>query len=177
VLGCLAWTAPCSAAGSLAGLLACRDLADATSRLACYDRESAALAPAPKAPGPSAAASPATAPSAAAPSTAASTTAHPALDAQQKFGLSEHTIAEREGTAGTRATGAIKIEAHIARVAPEADGRFAFTLDNEQVWRQLSAEGDLLARQGDAVTISHGLLGSYWLQMKSGRGCKVTRLR
>jgi hypothetical protein len=181
-LSCLAWTAPCSAAGSLAGLLACRDLADAASRLACYDRESAALAPAPKAPGPSAAASPAgassaTPPSAAAASTAASTTAHPALDAQQKFGLSEHTIAEREGTAGTRASGAIKIEAHIARVAPGADGRFAFTLDNDQVWRQLSAEGDLLARQGDAVTISHGLLSSYWLQMKSGRGCKVTRLR
>jgi hypothetical protein len=177
-LSWLAWTAPCSAAGSLAGLLACRDLADAASRLACYDRESAALAPAPKSPAaPPAGAASATTPSAAATSTAASTTAHPALDTQQKFGLSEHTIAEREGTAGTRASGAIKIEAHIARVAPEADGRFAFTLDNDQVWRQLSADGDLLARQGDAVTISHGLLGSYWLQMKSGRGCKVTRLR
>jgi hypothetical protein len=52
-----------------------------------------------------------------------------------------------------------------------------FTLDNDQVWRQLAAEGDLLAKEGDAVTVSRGLLGSYWLQLKSGRGCKVTRLR
>jgi hypothetical protein len=52
-----------------------------------------------------------------------------------------------------------------------------FTLDNGQVWRQISTEADLLAKQGDAVTISRGLLGSYWLALKSKRGCKVTRLR
>jgi hypothetical protein len=79
--------------------------------------------------------------------------------------------------AGTRAADASKIEAHLAQVAPAADGRVVFTLDNEQVWRQLVAEGELLAKQGDAVTISRGWLGSYWLQLKSGRGCKVTRLR
>ena len=52
-----------------------------------------------------------------------------------------------------------------------------FTLDNDQVWRQLNAEGDLLAKPGDVVTVSRGFLGSFWLQLANGRGCKVTRLR
>jgi hypothetical protein len=172
----LAWTVPCNAAGSLAGLLACRDVTDSSSRLACYDREAAALAPAPKA------AAQAAAPSAPSASTntvatGAAAPAHPVLDAQQKFGLTEHAIAEREGTAAAQPSATKKIEAHIVRIAAAADGRFVFTLDNDQAWRQLSAEGDLLARPGDAVTVSHGLLGSFWLQMKSGRGCKVSRLR
>ncbi len=50
------------------------------------------------------------------------------------------------------------------------------TLDNDQVWRQLVVEGDLLMKPGDAVTISRGVLGSYWLQTASKRGCKVTRV-
>jgi len=177
-----AWTVPCNAAGSLAGLLACRDVADSASRLACYDREAAALTPAPKAAAQAAAAPAAALPSAptapaSAAATGAATPAHPLLDAQQKFGLTEHAIAEREGTAAAQPSATKKIEAHIVRIAAAADGRFVFTLDNDQAWRQLSAEGDLLARPGDAVTVSHGLLGSFWLQMKSGRGCKVSRLR
>jgi hypothetical protein len=33
-----------------------------------------------------------------------------------------------------------------------------------------------MAKGGDAVTISRGLLGSYWLQLPSKRGCKVNRV-
>ena len=52
-----------------------------------------------------------------------------------------------------------------------------FTLENSQMWRQLESDGDMLAKLGDVATISRGLLGSYWLQLKNGRGCKVTRMR
>jgi hypothetical protein len=45
------------------------------------------------------------------------------------------------------------------------------------MWRQVESDGDMLAKLSDVATISHGLLGSYWLQLKSGRGCKVTRIR
>jgi hypothetical protein len=172
---------PCWAADPLAGLLACRELPDAATRLACFDRESAALAPAARA------AAPLTTPSAnnatpatpnapaATPSPAAPTA--PPLTPEQKFGLSSSAIEAKEA-AGTQAPKETKLQARITALALTGDGRALFTLDNSQVWRQLEADGtDVMARLGDSVTISRGLLGSFWLKLKSGRGCKVTRLR
>ncbi len=52
-----------------------------------------------------------------------------------------------------------------------------FTLDNGQVWGELEPDGDLQAKPGDLATISRGWLGSYWLQVKSGRASKVSRVR
>jgi hypothetical protein len=196
---CLAWSALCLASDAPAGLLACRNISDAAARLACFDREAASLTPAPTAGGaaspipapipPPSSATAATAsataatasvpPAPLAPAPVASTAVRPAqvLDPQQQFGLPERAVAAKEVAAGTRSADATKIEAHLAGIAPAVDGRAVFTLDNGQVWRQLSTEADLLAKQGDAVTISRGLLGSYWLALKSKRGCKVTRLR
>jgi hypothetical protein len=62
------------------------------------------------------------------------------------------------------------------RTAHASDGHLIFTLDNDQVWRQLEAE-EILIKPGEAVTVSRASLGSFWLKMSSGRGCKVTRLR
>jgi hypothetical protein len=164
------------AAGPLSGVLSCRDIADGSTRLACYDRETAALV------------SPA-APSAAAPSIppqrsvgsalppAGAVSRPPALTPEQQFGIPEHQVAEKEVAAGMRPAEATKIEARLAAISQSADGRLVFTLDNAQVWRQLAAEGELLAKAGDPVTVSRGWLGSYWLQLKEARGCKVTRLR
>jgi hypothetical protein len=101
----------------------------------------------------------------------------PALTPEQQFGIPERQVAEKEVAAGTRPAEATKIEARLAAISQSADGRLVFTLDNAQVWRQLAAEGELLAKAGDPVTVSRGWLGSYWLQLKEGRGCKVTRLR
>jgi len=199
----LAWLAPGRAADPLAGLLACRGLKDPTARLACFDREAAALTTAPRASGaaaplaaaplaatparaplaagsvaaPPAVAAPATAPAAAAPPAVAAPSAPaPVLTPEQQFGLPERKVVEKEVAAGTRSADASKIEAHLARIAVGADGRAVFTLDNDQVWRQLQPEGDLMAKGGDAVTISRGLLGSYWLALSSKRGCKVNRV-
>lgn len=159
---CGAVSLSAGAAAPLAGLLACRDLADSAARLACFDRESAALAAATTVAGaPAAAVRPA-------PSV---------LDAQQQFGLRESQVAEREVAAGARAGAVARIEAQIASLTATGDGRLLFTLDNGQVWRQLSREGDMLARAGDRVTITRGVFSSYWLELPSQRGCKVTRLR
>jgi hypothetical protein len=187
---CLACALPCGAAEPLAGVLACRALTDAAARLECFDRETAALASEPAA---ALTAAPATAaPKTATPVTAAqaiavqataatppAAPAHPApvLNAQQSFGLSGSAIAANEEAPGARPPKVSKIESRVVALALTGNGRTLFTLDNTQVWRQLESEGDMLAKLGDVATISRGLLGSYWLQLKSGRGCKVTRVR
>jgi hypothetical protein len=168
-----------AAADPLTGLLACRTLTDPAARLACFDRETAALATATAPPvaatSPSAAAPQSN--TASAPATPAASQAAPVLDAQQSFGLSGSVLAAREEAAGGRSQKLAKIEARVVALALTGNGRTLFTLDNTQVWQQLASDGDMLAKLGDSATISRGLLGSYWLQLKNGRGCKVTRVR
>jgi hypothetical protein len=176
VLIALMCAPPCGAAEPLAGLLACRSLTDAAARLACFDRETAVLASAPAL---VAAPAPLLAPAPGATPTAPAAPVHPAavLDAQQSFGLNGSAIAANEEASGARPPKVSKIEARIVGLALTANGRTLFTLDNAQVWQQLESNGDVLARLGDTAALSRGLLGSYWLQMKNGRGCKVTRVR
>jgi hypothetical protein len=98
------------------------------------------------------------------------------VDALQSFGLPEGQIAAQEVAAGARPAELSKIDAHLSAISVTVTGQATFKLDNGQVWRQLLAEGDLLAKPGDLVSISVGVFHSYWLQVKSGRGCKVRRV-
>ena len=132
-----------------AALLACRNLNDGVARLACFDRESAALVPA---------------------------AAAPVLAPEQKFGLAPVAIIERESVAAQRPELA-EVQARLVGIDLGMDGRSKLTLDNGQVWRQLSSGGELLIKTGDIVKLSRGVLGSYWLTAPSGRGCKVRRIR
>lgn len=145
------------AAQPLAGILACRMLADDAARLACFDHEAATLAG----------------------STVASrhSAVARALNPEQQFGLPEHTLVEKEIAAGTRPSGVSTMEARVAQLSRTSDGRNVMTLDNQQVWRQLAVDQDLLLKPGDAVTISRGVFGSFWLETKHGRGTKVARIR
>jgi hypothetical protein len=182
--GCgLIWTlsvgSSAAQAAAASDVLACRSIADDTARLACFDRESARLAASP--------ASAASTKSSAAPQTgsppatvgapAPAAPAAPSLDPQQTFGLSTAQISDREVAAGARPREAASVTAHITRFASGANGRYIFTLDNQQVWQELLAAGDLDSKPGDTVVISRAVLGSYWMKAQSGRGCKVTRLR
>lgn len=199
VMGCPCWAEepPVSA------ILACRGVVDNVSRLACFDRESAALAAAathssatstPGAssvpqPGSAAASSSSSAASsmtssappraavASPPDVATSSAAAAALDPRRTFGLQSGAIKDREVSAGIRPKDLPSVSAHIARISSAENGRLLFTLDNDQTWQQLLADGDLNARPGDEVTISRGMLGSYWLEASTGRGCKVKRVR
>jgi hypothetical protein len=167
---CAMCVAPCWAADPLASLLACRDLIEVQLRLACFDRETATLARA------SATAIAAAATTRTSSSAASST---PSVTSEQKFGLSTSALAAQEtAVAGAPAINEFRLRSRITAMSLGSGGSAIFTLENTQVWRQVEPDGgELLARLGDAVTISHGMLGSYWLVLKSGRGCKVSRLR
>lgn len=158
----------------MAEVLACRALTESAARLACFDRQTAALAGSPATA--LAVVAPAAGPEINTPSAPVGSVA-PMLDARQTFGLNDSAIAAHEEAAGARPQKVAKIEARIVGLALTGDGRTLFTLDNAQVWRQIESEGDMLAQLGDSATISRGLLGSYSLQLKSRRGCKVTRVR
>lgn len=168
LLVCIACALPCAAADPLAPVLACRSISDSAARLSCFDRETAALATVPAA---------AAAPAAQAAAPAPPEHPAPALDAQQSFGLSGSAIAANEEAAGARPAKIAKIESRVVGLSLTGNGRTVFTLENSQMWRQVESDGDMLAKLSDVATISRGLLGSYWLQLKSGRGCKVTRIR
>lgn len=174
-------TASSWASGPLDGILACRRIADSSSRLACFDRESAALR------NPAAAAVPASSEPGAKssheavarnPAGSMAPTPAPTFSAQQTFGLPPMKILEQEEAAQRLPPQLDYIIAHIQAVSLAADGRDIFTLDNHEVWAQLVPDGELYARPGDTVKISRAMLGSYWLALKSRRGgCKVTRLQ
>jgi hypothetical protein len=159
VMSC-ALMSPCFASQPLAGLLGCRAVTQADARLACFDRESAAIDP-------KAAAAAVTSPAVAA----------SPPDPKKQFGLPERTVVTQEVAAGARAADAVKVEAHVLRLSTAANGHLTLALDNDQVWRQLANSGDLLLKPGDAVTIARASLGSFWLQTGTGRGCKVSRVR
>ncbi len=138
-------------AGSLDGLLACRHVSNPEERLACFDRAAGAAADTRGSPA-------------------------PLPDAKQSFGLPDADLAAKEVAAGVRPAPLPRIDAHVSQIMRAADGLLVFTLDNGQVWRQSSPAGEMLAKQGDAIIVKRGALGSYWLAFPSGRDCKVTRL-
>lgn len=150
---------PCLAADPVADILACRAVPQASARLACFDRESARLG--------------------AARDAAARQPEHsaPPLDARQTFGLPEGAIAAKEVSAGVRAQPLARISGRVTALSESADGRLIFTLDNGQVWMELLPDHDLLAQPGETATVKRQMFGSYWLQLQTGRGCKVTRVR
>lgn len=164
------------------GVLACRRIASNAARLACFDRQSAAIAAqmatvADRSPPPSAPPAIAARPAAPGVAVAGAATIHgSALDPVQTFGLAEGQILAREEAAQRAPRPLEHIEAHIVGLAGMADGREIFTLDNNQVWAELEPDGDLYAKPGETVEISRGWLGSYMLKVKSRRSSKVTRL-
>jgi hypothetical protein len=139
-----------TAAERLAPLVGCRTIADDAARLQCFDRESAKLAPA---------------------------AAKPELSPEQKFGLDPRVLAAKEAEQGQPRSDVDAVGAKLSGLRAGADGRYVFTLDNGQVWRQLQPGSDLLLKTGDAVRITRGALGSFVLVASGQRSCKVTRVR
>jgi hypothetical protein len=151
----VAAASPCMASGSLGALLACRSIEASAARLACFDRESAALA-----------------------GQQSSVEPHAALNSRETFGLAPMEVAARAEAVAHAPKPLDSMTAHVSSVARAADGREIFTLDNHQIWVQLVADGNWLdVRTGETVKISRGWLGSYRLSLPSRRGFKVTRVR
>lgn len=168
VAAMLAATSPSFASGSLGALLACRRVEASAARLACFDRESGALAAQRAAP------EARSAPNA----QRASSEAHTALNARATFGLAPAQVAARAEAAAHAPKPVDSLTARVSGIARAADGREIFTLDNDQVWVQLVADGSWLdVRTGEQVRVARGWLDSYRLSLPSHEGFKVKRLR
>ncbi|MGO9512397.1 MAG: hypothetical protein ACLP2F_01985 [Steroidobacteraceae bacterium] len=104
------------------------------------------------------------------------TPAAPPLSPEQKFGLSDAQLRARESN--TPASAPLSdLHAHIVRVVVGAANRQLFILDNGQTWQQIELDTDFLVRPAEAVTITRGALGSFWLSANPHRATRVKRLR
>ena len=151
-----------------AALQACVRITQDSARLACFDREIAALSA-----GTSSGAASAPAGSAAAGATA------PPLTAEQKMGLSTEGVRKLEAEKGINPAEPKppqELTAHLASVSRNSAGREVFTLDNGQVWRQCETRARFEAHTGDAVKITHGAVGSFWLSTDTHNWTRVERV-
>jgi biotin carboxyl carrier protein len=163
-----------SAADALSDkLLACADEADDTSRLRCFDAAVAGLRKTPSAPAaaaiaaapaPQATSAAATVPPASAPAAAAA-----AASPEDKFGARGDLRPETHATVD-------EITGTVTEVGTKPHGELIITLDNGQVWAELSPS-KVKVKQGDTVKIESGALGSFRLVAANNRSSKVSRIR
>ncbi|HEY4214772.1 MAG TPA: hypothetical protein VGM84_25070 [Steroidobacteraceae bacterium] len=141
-------------------LVACAGMTDSAARLACYDREVAPLAR--EVAGRARASSPAapTPAHVATPSPAAATTS-----ALPSFGQEQLTREQRPAPEKEELT----LHARLSSQKSVGAGRFNLYLDNGQVWRHEDSELGFYLKDGDAITIKKGALGSYKLSRDTGR--------
>jgi hypothetical protein len=184
-------SAACMRAGAQAvpgSLHDCMSITSDKQRLACFDREMAKLysteikhgAPASgdgKTPAPgdgktnmqTSTGNPTSGAKAAAPSAAS-------LTPERTFGLSGDQILQLEARQGGTPPAKLKsLTAQIASVAHNAEGRWVFTLDNGQVWRQTETRS-FEASPGAAVRISSGAMGSFWIETSKHNWTRVERV-
>jgi hypothetical protein len=176
-----------------APLLACTTEPDDAQRLACFDRavaqmrKSAEAGPAASAPAPvgqhAAAGSPPTAAPSAAP-TAAPTAApaaaptaapaaavastEPSLSPDEEFGLR---------TKSEKGSKLAELTATASAISTKPHGELVVTLDNGQVWAEISPGSKIKLKPGDPVRIEAGTLRSFILVAPNGRSSKVVRVR
>ncbi len=140
-----------------AAVSACRDEPDDARRLACYDRAAG------RATKTLAAAAPAPAPAAA--------------RSEDDFGR-ERQLAYEEDQKRAEATRAVgELQSSIVGIETRMDGLMTFTLENGQVWRQSRPDSRFSIKQGDAVRIQPGSLGSFILSGPTKKSTRVTRVK
>jgi hypothetical protein len=157
-------------------VLACLSVHEPQARLACFDRAVPGLR---QAPAPSAApSSPSDALTLSAPSSAAlapPAAMSPAAPLASRQLGEERVQKSQEGQPDPTED---RIEARIIQARQLGDGRWVFTLDNGQVWRQVVAQAFPLSKPGQRVTVSRAIFGSYTLKREDlNTTLKVTRDR
>jgi hypothetical protein len=165
---------------SLDRLTGCADIRDSRDRLACFDREVAPLrssrseplrpaSPPPAAarvPAPAIASAPAPAPMPA----PAPAPAKPTFGDEQLSPKSRAVAPEEDQV----------LHARIQRLRTVTASDFIVYLDNGQSWRHQDSSLGGYLREGEAITISKGTLGSYRLTRDAGSSknwIRVTRFR
>jgi hypothetical protein len=169
-------------------LVACAGITDSAARVACYDREVAPLvrevaerarASSPAAPAPTSV--PTTAPATVVPSAtvaAPTTVAAPVTATTPAPSFGQEHLTREQRTAPEKED--ITLHARLSSQKPAGAGRFNLYLDNGQVWRHEDQVLGSYLKDGDAITIEKGALGSYKLTRDAGKSrnwIRVTRVR
>ena len=146
-----------------AAVNACRAEADDARRLACYDRAAGRATSA--------------APSASSATPAAAAAAPAAVKSEDDFGR-ERQLAYEEDQKRAEATRAVgELQSSITGIEKRMDGLMTFTLENGQVWRQSRPDSKFSVKQGDAIRIQPGSLGSFILSGPTKKSTRVTRVK
>lgn len=143
--------------GALTALFACRAIAEDSARLACLDRETAALARS---------------------RDGGEIIVIDRVEAEatrrRLFGFSLPSVTGLFGDG--EAERIDEVQSTLARARQAGDGRWVFTLEDGAVWRQV--DGDTVRftnRPGQPVTIRRAALGSYQLVTGGSRAVRVRR--
>ncbi len=89
----------------------------------------------------------------------------------------DREVGALSGAAATEpAKPAEELTAHLRTVTRNAAGREVFTLDNGQVWQQAETRARFEAHAGEAVKITRGALGSFWLSVDAHNQTRVERI-
>ncbi len=180
-----AWRAEAQAP-SLDRLVACANVQDSLQRLVCFDREVApfrSLMPGAASAAPPAVVAPAAAPAAPAlpsPPAVPRSVAAPAVaavDPAANFGAEQ--LAPKNRSPEPDAADAA-LRGRITDLRQTSPTVFTVTLDNGQVWRHEDQTLGAYLREGEAVTVRKGALGSYRLTRDEGddkNWIRVTRIR
>lgn len=128
-------------------LRSCVELERNTERLSCFDRGVAAIIKG---------------------------DAKAAPTAESSFGLVASTP-RPEASRGDASGEVMSLKAKVTGLRT-LNGDELITLDNAQIWRQISG-GQLLLRVGDEVEINRAALGSFQMKVPTGRSAKVKRVR
>jgi hypothetical protein len=136
-------------------LMACRAIAAADERLACYDRETAAM-------------------------NQAITSKDLVMVDKEKaraagrslFGFSVPNFGGLFGSGGEIS----QIDGTIKSTGRNQDGGWVITLQDGSVWSQTDDWPGLDPRPGKKVIVKRGLMGSFWLSIPGQNGIKVKRV-
>jgi len=159
---------------------ACSAEKDDAARLACFDRQMAVR----HAEHPAAASQATTAPAkAAAPGAAAG---HPQAPPPEAAAARSQAPAAPQPAAAqvqapqpskVRREGTLPVTATVAQLIRLSGSNLAYQLDNGQTWEQTDGRPGLMAKVNDAVTISPGGFGDFFLTTPERQRIRVKRIR
>jgi hypothetical protein len=157
---------------------ACASVTDATARVACFDHALAERRAAQHVATPTATATtPPAAPVAPPPPSHATPAPAPAQAADSDVGLTALQLRKQHEARGEPdPPPPSAITAKLVRVIARQPLISVFELDNGQVWEQSEAM-KLSAEPPERVTISHGLLGAFFLKTAAGVVVRVRRVK
>lgn len=101
-----------------------------------------------------------------------------APSAEASFGLQGRANGARDDKSSeTESRQTTSVTARIANIDSSRDGLQTITLDNGQVWRQVTSSNLAFPTVGDEVTISRAALGSFLMRIPNGGPLRVRRIQ